>query len=147
MKDRFEAFITGVTVCYKYIQRIKTMEMTELGLKGTHVTCLFYLSNHPKGLTAAQLCQLCAEDKASVSRTVADLTARGYIVKYSRKNYRTPLTLTAEGQEAAKLLDPLIDRWVMSGGDGLSEGEREIFYKSLARIGENLRARLEEMEK
>ena len=147
MKDRFEAFITGVTVCYKYIQRIKTMEMTELGLKGTHVTCLFYLSNHPNGLTAAQLCQLCAEDKASISRTVADLTARGYLVKNSRKNYRTPLTLTPEGQEAAKLLDPLIDRWVMSGGDGLSEGEREIFYKSLARIGENLRVRLEEMEK
>ena len=147
MKDRFEAFITGVTVCYKYIQRIKTMEMTELGLKGTHVTCLFYLGNHPEGLTAAQLCQLCAEDKASVSRTVADLTARGYIAKSSSKNYRAPLKLTAEGIEASKLLDPLIDRWVMSGGDGLTEAEREVFYRSLSRIGENLRTRLEEMEK
>ena len=147
MKDRFEAFITGVTVCYKYIQRIKTMEMTELGLKGTHVTCLFYLSNHPDGLTAAQLCQLCAEDKASVSRTVADLTARGYIAKGSAKNYRAPLKLTAEGMEAAKQLDPLIDSWVLSGGDGLTEAEREVFYRSLSRIGENLRTRLEEMEK
>ena len=147
MKDRFEAFITGVTVCYKYIQRIKTMEMTELGLKGTHVTCLFYLSNHPDVLTAAQLCQLCAEDKASVSRTVADLTARGYIAKGSAKNYRAPLKLTAEGMEAAKQLDPLIDSWVLSGGDGLTEAEREVFYRSLSRIGENLRTRLEEMEK
>ena len=86
MKDRFEAFVTGVTVCYKYIQRIKALEMTELGLKGTHVTCLFYLSNHPEGLTAAQLCQLCAEDKASVSRTVADLRSRAAMLVNPRNN-------------------------------------------------------------
>ncbi len=147
MKDRFEAFITGVTVCYKYIQRIKSMEMTELGLKGTHMTCLFYLRNYPDGLTAVQLCQLCAEDKASISRTVADLSARGYIAKSSAKNYRAPLTLTPEGVAAAAQLDPLIDHWVMSGGDGLTEAEREIFYKSLAKIGDNLRVHLEEMEK
>lgn len=147
MRERFESFITGVTVCYKYIQRIKTMEMTELGLKGTHMTCLFYLSNNPKGLTAAQLCQLCAEDKASVSRTVADLKSRGYIAQGGNKNYRAPLTLTPEGLEAAKLLDPLIDSWVLSGGDGLTEAERDVFYKSLAKISDNLRIRLEEMEK
>ena len=147
MKDRFEAFITGVTVCYKYIQRIKTIEMTELGLKGTHVTWLFYRSNHPAGLTAAQLCQLCSEDKASISRTVADLRARGYIAKGGEKNYRTPLRLTPEGVVAAKQLDPLIDRWVMSGGDGLTEQQREIFYKSLSQISDNLRIRLGELEK
>ena len=143
MKDRFEAFITGVTVCYKYIQRIKSLEMTELGLKGTHVTCLFYLNNHPEGLTAAQLCQMCAEDKASVSRTVADLRARGYIAP-SDKHYRAPLQLTAEGRNAAKQMEPLIDRWVRSGGDGLTDEQREIFYKSLEMIGQTLRNRLEE---
>ena len=147
MRQRFESFITGVTVCYKYIQRIKSMEMTELGLKGTHLTCLFYLQNHAQGLTAAQLCQLCAEDKASISRTVADLKKRGYIAQGGSKNYRAPLTLTQEGIAAAKQLDPLINRWVMSGGDGLSEEHREIFYKALAQIGENLRNRLEDMEK
>lgn len=143
MKDRFEAFVTGVTVCYKYIQRIKALEMTELGLKGTHVTCLFYLSNHPEGLTAAQLCQLCAEDKASVSRTVADLRSRGYIAP-SEKQYRAPLQLTKEGQLAARQMEPLIDRWVLSGGDGLTEEQRDVFYKSLAMIGENLRKEMDE---
>lgn len=142
MKERFEAFITGVTVCYKYIQRIKSMEMTELGLKGTHVTCLFYLSNHPEGLTAAQLCVLCAEDKASISRTVADLRNRGYIVPSGEKQYRALLKLTEEGKQAAKQLDPLIERWVLSGGDGLTEEQRENFYQSLALISDNLRKRL-----
>ena len=147
MRERFEAFITGITICYKYIQRIKSMEMTELGLKGTHVTCLFYLSNNPEGLTAAQLCQLCAEDKASISRTVADLKKRNYIAQSGKKNYRAPLVLTPEGVQAAKLLDPLIERWVSQGGDGLTEAGRETFYKSLSQIGSNLRQRLEEEEK
>ena len=143
MKERFEAFITGMTVCYKYIQRIKNVEMTELGLKGTHLTCLFYLSR--RDYTAAQLCQLCAEDKASISRTVADLRARGYIAP-SEKQYRAPLQLTEEGKKAAAQLEPLIHRWVLQGGDGLTEQQREVFYECLGIISTNLRNKLEEAE-
>ena len=73
MNQRFQNFLTGITVCYKYIQRIKNAEMTEFGLKGSHVACIFYLNHYPGGLTSAQLCSLCAEDKASISRTVAFL--------------------------------------------------------------------------
>lgn len=146
MIDRFHEFLTGITVCYKYIQRIKSMEMTELGLKGTHVACLFYLSRQPEGMTAAQLCQLCAEDKASVSRTVADLRTRGYIAQSGEKNYRMPLQLTAEGKQAAKQMEAMIERWVLSGGDGLTEQQRESFYESLALISSNLRTKLEKME-
>ena len=36
MQDRFQAFVTGIAVCYKYIQKIKSVEMTEFGLKGAH---------------------------------------------------------------------------------------------------------------
>ena len=81
MLRRFESFVTGITVCYKYIQRIKSMEMGELGLKGAHAMCLFYLHHNPGGLTAAQLCTLCAEDKAAISRTVADLRRHGLAVR------------------------------------------------------------------
>ncbi len=144
MIDRFHEFLTGITVCYKYIQRIKTIEMTELGLKGTHVACLFHLYRQPEGLTAAQLCQLCAEDKASVSRTVADLRSRGYIAQGGEKNYRAPLLLTEEGQHAAKQMEAMIQRWVTSGGDGLTDSQRESFYESLALISNNLRTKLEE---
>ena len=119
-----------------------TAALTELGLKGTHVTCLFFLSR--EALTAAQLCQLCAEDKASISRTVADLRARGYIAP-NEKHYRAPLQLTPAGKKAAKQLEPLIERWVMQGGEGLSEQQRENFYDSLALISDNLRKKLEEV--
>ena len=143
MNQRFDAFVSGITACYKYIQRIKSMEMTEFGLKGTHVMCLYYLRQNPAGLTAAQLCGLCAEDKAATSRTVSDLRSRGYITSLSEKAYRAMLTLTAAGQELARKFDHLIELWVAIGGDGLSDTERSDFYRSLSSINENLRSRIE----
>lgn len=143
MIQRFDAFVSGITACYKYIQRIKSMEMTEFGLKGTHVMCLYYLRRNPAGLTAAQLCGLCAEDKAAISRTVSELRSRGYITTLSEKAYRAMLTLTAAGQELARKFDHLIEGWVSTGGDGLTDEERSDFYKSLSAITENLRTRIE----
>ena len=143
MIQRFDAFVSGITACYKYIQRIKSMEMTEFGLKGTHVMCLYYLRQNPAGLTAAQLCGLCAEDKAAISRTVSELRSRGYITTLSEKAYRAMLTLTAAGQELARKFDQLIEGWVTAGGDGLTDEERVDFYKSLSAIAENLRTRID----
>ena len=143
MLHRFEEFVTGITECYRYIQRIKAMEMTEFGLKGTHVMCLYYLRRNPAGLTAAQLCGLCAEDKAAISRTVSELRSRGYITTLSEKAYRAMLTLTAAGQELARKFDHLIEGWVSTGGDGLTDEERVDFYKSLSAIAENLRTRID----
>lgn len=143
MHQRFDAFVSGITTCYKYIQRIKSQEMTEFGLKGTHVMCLYYLRQNPAGLTASQLCGLCAEDKAAISRTVSELKTRGYITTLSEKAYRAMLTLTAAGQEVARKFDRLIDGWVTVGGDGLTDEERSDFYRSLFTILENLRTRIE----
>ena len=143
MIQRFDAFVSGITSCYKYIQRIKSLVMTEFGLKGTHVMCMYYLRQNPGGLTASQLCGLCAEDKAAISRTVSELKSRGYITTLSQKAYRAMLTLTAAGQEVARKFDQLIESWVTAGGDGLTEEERSDFYKSLSSIAENLRVRIE----
>lgn len=143
MIQRFDAFVSGITSCYKYIQRIKSLEMTEFGLKGTHVMCMYYLRQNPGGLTASQLCGLCAEDKAAISRTVSELKSRGYITTLSEKAYRAMLTLTAAGQEIARKFDQLIESWVSIGGDGLSDEERTDFYRSLSAIAENLRTRIE----
>ena len=143
MIQRFDAFVSGITSCYKYIQRIKSMEMTEFGLKGTHVMCLYYLRQNPTGLTASQLCGLCAEDKAAISRTVSELKSRGYITTLSEKAYRAMLTLTGAGHELARKFDHLIESWVTAGGDGLSDDERSDFYRSLATIAGNLRSRIE----
>lgn len=138
MLQRFEAFVTGITTCYKYIQRIKSAEMTEFGLKGTHVMCLFFLHHNPQGLTAAQLCQLCAEDKAAISRTISSLQEQGYLTG-GEKKYRASLFLTQTGLELARKIDAVIEQWVCFGGDGLSEEERSAFYFALDRISGNLK--------
>lgn len=142
MIDRFQSFVTGITECYKYIQRIKSAEMTELGLKGTHVMCLFFLHRHPKGLTATQLCQLCAEDKAAISRNIATLQQRGYIAA-GEKKYRAVLTLTPAGSQIAEQVDGLICQWVGVGGEGLTDRERAAFYRALEHIAGNLRKNIE----
>lgn len=143
MIQRFQHFLTGITVCYKYIQRIKNAEMTEFGLKGTHVACIFYLNHNPEGLTSAQLCSLCAEDKASISRTVAYLRQRGFIEAGGEKAYRTPLRLTAEGRQVALQMEPIIEEWVGIGGVGMTDEQRSSFYDTLALIAQNLRSELE----
>ena len=146
MIDRFQAFVSGITICYKYIQKIKTMEMTEFGLKGTHVMCIFYISHSNEELTAAQLCQLCAEDKAAISRTLVTLQEKGY-VEAGEKKYRAHLKLTDKGRELAVQIDNLIEQWVGHGGDGLSEEERNSFYHALDLISSNLREKLHKEKK
>ena len=145
MLQRFQAFVAGITECHRYIQRIKSMEMTELGLKGTHVMCIFYLNQAPNGLTSAQLCQLCAEDKAAVSRTVAELENLGYLTAAlpGGKKYRAPLCLTHKGRQTARQIDSLVAQWVSVGGDGLSEEERTAFYATLEKIAANLKQQVE----
>ena len=138
MNRRFQSFVTGITTCYKCIQRIKAMEMTEFGLKGAHAMCLFFLHQNPEGLTAAQLCQLCAEDKAAISRTLATLQQDGYIESRG-KRYRATLQLTEKGQQMARRVDVLIAQWVSTGGDGLTEEDRATFYRVLEHISRNLR--------
>ena len=137
MLQRFETFVTGITTCYKCIQRIKSMEMTEFGLKGAHVMCLFFLHHNPEGLTAAQLCQLCEEDKAAISRTVALLQEKGY-VEASDRRYRASLRLTEAGQAIALRIDHLIAQWVELGSAGLPEEDRAAFYRALEIIAGNL---------
>ncbi len=137
MIHRFQAFVTGITACHKYIQRIKAMEMTEFGLKGTHLMCLFFLGHHPQGLTAAQLSQLCAEDKAAISRTLSVLQERG-LLETAGKRYRAQLRLTPAGQALAAQIDGVIAQWVGFGGDGLTEADRDTFYRCLGHISRNL---------
>ena len=142
MIQRFASFVTGITVCHKYIQRIKSAEMTEFDLKGTHAMCLFFLHHQTEPLTAAQLCQLCEEDKAAISRTLSVLQSRGFIEIEDRR-YRAQIRLTEAGAAIADRVDELVEQWVGFGGAGLTEEERTTFYSTLERIAENLRASLE----
>lgn len=116
--------------------------MSSLGLKGTHVMCLYHLSTHEDGLTATDLCHLCGEDKAGISRILADLEKDGFLFYDSPgtgKKYRAKAYLTVEGRRQAEKLNDIILNAVSQIGTGISDEEREIFYKVLLKISDNVR--------
>lgn len=141
MIKRFDAFISGITICYKSIQKIKFLEMNEFGLKGTHTMCIFYLKHNPEGLTATQLCSMCSEDKAAISRSLSELIDKEFIYTENteKKKYRAIVRLTEEGMKVADKVDLLVAQWVEAGGEGLTKEDRDAFYYALNVISENLK--------
>ena len=146
MIQRFQDFVGGISCCQKYIQHIKSMEMAEFGLKGAHVMCLFYLHQNPQGLTASRLCQLCEEDKAAISRTIASLQKDGFIAACDKK-YRALLQLTQKGQQVAQQVTQTIEQWVALAGSGLSEEDWATFYRVLNLISGNLKINIDHNER
>lgn len=140
MEKRFQMFTTQISKCCRMIKRIKTSEMKEFDLQAPHVSCLYYLfiSNEP--LTATELCEMCDEDKAYISRAIDSLEKEGCIVCESKteKRYKSPLMLTEKGKKIAEKISEKIDSIVEKASCGLSAENREVFYQSLMLISDNL---------
>lgn len=139
--ERFETFTTSVTKAYKCIQKIKLAETERMGLKANHVMYLHYLGKNPEGLIATELCKLCIEDKAAVSRTIVDLTEKGFIKQNetdSNRKYRIKVMLTTKGMEINKQLNEAIAIAVSKAASSLNETERENFYRVFFYITDNL---------
>lgn len=121
------------------IHRIKTQEMAKYNLKSPHVSCLYYLSKYG-ALTAKQLCDVCEEDKAAVSRSVEYLEEEGFISCNStaQKRYKAAFNLTEKGNEVAAGIARTIDQVVALAGEGLDDADRRAMYASLEKIDANL---------
>ena len=141
MQERFQTFTVLITKLNRCIRKIKTEEMAEFDLKSPHVSCLYYLYKSDS-LTAKELCDICEEDKANISRSIEYLEANGYIVCHSKteKRYKSPLVLTEKGIEVAKKITKKINNLLFHAGTGLSEEDRNIMYRSLAIVCENLQS-------
>ncbi len=139
MITRFELFSTTISQIYKNLQKVKMLEMADLELRGTHVMCLFQLNRHPEGLTVTQLSTLCGEDKAATSRTMSDLIKKELVTNDQEKKYRAPIILTQKGKMVADKIDIQAVQAVEAVGQGLTDDERETFYKALSIISENLK--------
>ena len=152
MNDRFETFTVLISSISRSIRRIKSDTMAAYELKSPHVSCLYYLYKQ-SGMTAAELCEVCEEDKAAVSRSILFLEQKGYLIRESSaerggrevaKHYRTPLVLTEEGKRIAEEIAVKVDRVLEAVGQGVSEEDRAIMYRALEQINRNLRALCEE---
>lgn len=141
MQKRFEDFVGIISTIYKNIQKVKKNKMKAFGLSGNHVMSLFYLAQHPEGLTAAKLCQLISVDKAATSRVLAELLEKGYVYYPELdggKKYRTTVMLTDKGEGVTKEFDKIISSVVQEVGGSLSDEERNNMYHALDLISDNL---------
>ena len=139
--ERFESFTSSVTKAYKSIQKIKIAEAEQIGLKPSHVMYMYYLGKNTEGLTHSELCKLCIEDKAAVSRAVVELTKKGFIKnaeENSNRKYRTKIILTEEGRQINRDLNEAIAIAVNKASKNLDEVDRENFYRVFFYITDNL---------
>lgn len=140
MLSRYELLATSVSCIYHDIQKIERVEMAKYGLKGPHAQCLLVMGRHPEGVTAARLCEICEKDKAAISRTLSELEQAGMVLREDRNGvrYRAALTLTSQGKAAAEAVQERAQLAVEQAGAGLDDPQREVFYRVLALIAENL---------
>ncbi len=140
MEERYQMFTTLITKCARSVKRIKSNEMSGMNMKSSYVSCLYYLYINDKPMTAKELCDVCEEDKAYVSRAVDALENGGYVLCASKtaKRYNSPISLTEQGTLVAKEVAKRVESIVERASVGLSEENRKIFYESLGLICNNL---------
>ncbi len=138
MEERFKTFTLLMNGINRSIHKLKTVEMAEYQLKSSHVSCLYYL--YKEEMTAKELCDICDEDKANISRAVKYLEENGFLECKSKtqKKYLTPICLTEKGRDVARSLVEKIDNVLSAAGNGVCEEHRKIMYDSLAKIAKNL---------
>lgn len=147
MTERFEEFTTNISRAYKSMLKIKGHEMTEYGLKASNVACLFFLGKHEEGLMATELCALCMEDKAAVSKSLAVLKEKGYVEREEDgRKYKQKYRITDSGKLVFDEISTIIGEIVERVGDGLTDEERNVFYKSLGIIVGNLNKMCDRLE-
>ena len=143
MENRFENFTVTILKLNKLVHKIKLYEMEGYDLKAIHVMCVYYLAARGP-LTAGQFCRLTCEDKAAISRALAILRERGFVVGENGR-YNSRLSLTEEGQQLAQYINRKAANAVEMAGRDLSEEENKVFCRALASIATNLEAYYEQL--
>ena len=139
MEERFETFTILIAKASRCIYKIKSGEMAEYNLKSSHVSCLYYIYKE-NSLTAKELCDLCSEDKANISRTIKFLENNDYLVCETNtpQRYQSPFRLTNKGIEIAEFITKKIDSILEKASEGLAEEDRKIMYHGLSLVNNNL---------
>ena len=139
MLNRFARFSRNISEIDRCWHKLAAEEMTKYGLNSPHAVYLNTLYEY-EGVTAAKLGELCCKNKADVSRMMAVLEKKGLVHREGNGEnmYRARLLLTEEGKHAAENVRKTAAAVVEQAGAGLSEEERDIFYRSLERITGNL---------
>ena len=103
--------------------------------------CLYYLNSFGAGLQFGELCKLCHEDKAAISRTLKDLQKKELVAANGSddKKYKNQILLTPSGKSISEKISQKINNFLEIGSAGLNDSKREQLYSTLALIENNLK--------
>lgn len=140
MLDRFERFsfaISEITRCWR---KLASEELAKYGLKSPHARYLITMYKYSEGIAVPEFCEISGKDKSDASRMFAILEKKGLACKnvVDGSLYRGLWVLTDAGKVAAEKVSSRANRAVELAGKDLNEQEREIFYKVLMSITDNL---------
>ena len=139
--ERFREFSGLVSRAEKALQRVKTENVKDYGLRGVHVSCLLALHERPEGLTATGLASVCGVDRAQISRVTAELRGLDLVCEASpgpRRRYRGALELTEEGRAAAAEMAGIVDEKLQRVSGDIPPEELTVFYRVFGAIVERL---------
>ena len=135
--DKFTLLIDGI---HKSINKMKISTAPGLGVKGVHLFWIYTLAGYEDGLSSAELATLSGVDRSLVSREIAHLRAKGYIVSDgadAKRGYNARHRLTEEGRALSdKILEEVI-RIQNLADRGISKEELSSFYLTLEKLYKN----------
>lgn len=140
MLKRFARFSLAIAQIDRCWHKLAAEEMTKYHLNSPHAVYLNALYEFEDGVTAAELGELCCKNKADVSRMVSILEKKGLVRRKAvgGNRYRAKLQLTEEGRQAAEHVRGRAAVAVELAGCGMSDADREVFYRCLEQITANL---------
>ena len=140
MENRFDLFVNLISDLNRNIRKIKTAELADYNLKGTQLMCLYYVNKFSK-ITAKELCDATGEDKSAISRALEYLENEGFIQNEldDGRKYKNPYALTQKGLEIVTHLGDEIDESIACAGEGLTDEDRDVMYRSLQIVNNNLK--------
>ncbi len=116
MQERFETFTVLINRISRDIRRIKNQEMATYHLRSVHVSCLYYIYSLD-GVTAAELCEHCEEDKATISRALDYLETNGFIVRDSERAQTVQKPFASDGKRSGSRQKNCRENWRCPGYD------------------------------
>ena len=142
MQNRFARFSLAISEIDRCWHKLAAEEMAKYELNSPHAVYLTTLYDFPDGITAAKLGELCGKNKSDVSRMISIMERKGLVRKVAvgENFYRAKLLLTDEGKQAAEHVQRRAALAVELAGSGMTEADREVFYRCLESITTNLQA-------
>ncbi len=135
MRDSYSLFTKLIASINRKIHRLEVEVMARFDLKRSHLSCIYYI-HREESVTPAELCKLCGEDKANISRALKQLEDEGYVTRAPRKTPRSRvyMTLTEKGAEIGGMLRDEVDRVVELASGAIEKEDIRAMYRVLEAI-------------